>query len=49
MQVKRSEDEKVKLDFENWKQLAKSKVKEFNNNEISKDELIEWMKKNKNI
>lgn len=47
MQVKRSNDEQVKLDFENWKQLAKSKVKEFNNNEIGENELLEWMKKNK--
>lgn len=49
MQAKRSDDEQVKLAFENWKQLAKSKIKEFNNNEISEDELFEWMKENKNI
>ena len=47
MQVKRSNDEQVKIDFENWKKLAKEKIKEFNNNIISEDELIEWMKKNK--
>lgn len=49
MQVKRSEDEQVKLAFENWKHLAKSKIKEFNNNEISGDELLKWMKENRNI
>lgn len=47
MQAKRSDDEKVKLAFENWKQLAKNKIKEFNNNEISEDEFLEWMKENK--
>ena len=49
MQAKRSNDEQVKLAFENWKQLAKSKIKEFNNNVISEDELLEWMKRNKNL
>ena len=49
MQAKRSDDEQVKLAFENWKQLAKSKIKKFNNNEISEDELLEWMKENRNI
>ena len=47
MQVKRSKDEQVKIAFENWKKLAKEKIKEFNNNKISKEELLEWMKKNK--
>ena len=37
----------VKLAFENWKQLAKLKIKEFNNNNISENELFEWMKENK--
>lgn len=49
MQVKRSNDEQVKLDFEKWKQLAKSKIKEFNDNEISENELLDWMIENKNI
>lgn len=49
MQAKRSDDEQVKLAFENWKQLAKSKIKEFNNKEICENELLEWMKENKNI
>lgn len=49
MQVKRSNDKQVKLAFESWKQLAKSKIKEFNNNEISENELLEWMIQNKNI
>lgn len=49
MQAKRSDDEQVKLAFENWKQLAKSKIKEFNNKEISEEGLFEWMKKNKDI
>ena len=47
MQVKRSNDEQVKIDFENWKKLAKEKIKEFNNNEISEDELLEWIRENK--
>ena len=49
MQAKRSESEQVKLAFENWKELAKSKIKEFNANKISEEELLEWMKENKNI
>lgn len=49
MQVKRSDDEQVKLAFENWKQLAKLKIKEFNNNKIFEDELLAWMKKNKDL
>ena len=49
MQTKRSDNEQVKLAFENWKQLAKAKIKEFNNNEISAEELLEWMKENRNI
>lgn len=49
MQAKRSDNEQVKLAFENWKQLAKVKIKEFNDNEISKDELLEWMKQYKDL
>lgn len=49
MQAKRSDNEQVKLAFENWKQLAKSKIKEFNNTKISDEELFEWMKNNKDI
>ncbi len=49
MQAKRSNDEQVKLAFENWKSLAKSKIKEFNNNKISERELLYWMKDNKNL
>ena len=48
MQVKRSNDEQVKIAFENWKKLAKEKIKECNNNQISEEELFEWMTKNKN-
>lgn len=48
MQAKRSDDEQIKLAFENWKSLAKSKIKKFNNSRISEDELLEWMQKNKN-
>ena len=47
MQVKRSNDEQVKIAFDNWKKLAKEKIKEFNNNEISEDELLEWIRENK--
>lgn len=49
MQAKRSDDDQVKLAFENWKQLAKCQIKEFNNNQISENELLEWMKNNKDI
>lgn len=49
MQVKRSNDEQVKIDFDNWKKLAKEKIKGFKNNIISEDELLEWMTKNKNL
>lgn len=49
MQSKRSNNEQVKSAFENWKQLAKAKIKEFNNNEIFEDELLEWMKSNKDV
>ena len=49
MQVKRSDDEQVKIDFENWKKHAREKIKEFNNNKISEKELLEWMKENKNL
>ena len=40
MQAKRSESEQVKLAFENWKELAKSKIKEFNANKISEEEYL---------
>ena len=49
MQVKRSNDEQVKISFDNWKKLAKEKMKEFNNNKISEEELLEWMKLYKNL
>ena len=49
MQAKRSDDKQVKLAFEKWKQYAKSKIKQFNNNQISENDLLEWMKENKNI
>lgn len=49
MQVKRFDDEQVKLAFKNWKQLAKAKITEFNNAEISENELLEWIKENKDI
>lgn len=47
MQVKRSDNKQLKLAFENWKKLARDKIKEFNNNEITAEELLEWMKRNK--
>ena len=47
MLVKRLNDEQVKIAFDNWKKLAKGKIKEFNNNEISEDELLEWIRENK--
>ena len=35
----------VKIGFDNWKKLAKDKIKEFNSSIISEEELIERMKK----
>ena len=49
MQAKRSNNQQIEFAFENWKKLSKVKIKEFNNNEISEEKLIEWMKRNKNI
>lgn len=46
MQTKRYDDEQVKLAFENWKKLAREKIKEFNNNKISEKDLLEWMNHN---
>ena len=44
MYAKRSENENIKHKFDNWKKLAKEKVKEFNNGVISENELIDWLK-----
>ena len=44
MYAKRSEDENVKQEFNNWKILAREKVKNFNNGVISAKELSEWLK-----
>ena len=44
MYAKRSENENIKHRFDNWKKLAKEKVKEFNNGVISENELIDWLK-----
>jgi len=49
MQAKRSDIEQIKLAFKNWKSLAKLKIKEFNNNKLSENELLEWMKENKDM
>lgn len=49
MQAKRSDDEQVELALKNWKQLVKSKIKEFNNTEISEDKLLKWIKENKDV
>ena len=49
MQVKRSNDEQVKIAFDNWKKLAREKIKKFNNNNISEEDLLEWMEENENI
>lgn len=43
MYAKRSKDETVKQEFNNWKILAREKVKEFNNGIIKEEELIEWL------
>lgn len=44
MYAKRSEDENIKQEFNNWKILAKEKVKDFNNGVINANELTEWLK-----
>lgn len=44
MQAKRSDDNQIELAFENWTQLAKTKIKAFNNNEVSEDKLLHWAK-----
>ena len=43
MYAKRSEDENVIQEFNNWKILAKEKVKDFNNGVITDKELSEWL------
>lgn len=49
MQTKRSDNEQIKLALKNWKSFAKTKVQKFNNNQISENELLDWMKNNKNL
>lgn len=49
MQVKRSDNTEIKTTFEKWKKEAKLKIKEFNNKEISEEELLNWMKENKDL
>lgn len=44
MRDERLDDEQIKLAFENWTQLAKTKIKAFNNNEVSEDKLLYWAK-----
>ena len=46
MYAKRSNDEKIKEEFNNWRILAKKKVACFNKGIISSDELIEWLEAN---
>ena len=46
MYAKRSQDEYVKKAFNDWKLLAKEKVKDFNNGLINEEELTEWLKSN---
>ena len=41
------EYEKYKKDFEDWKKAAQSKVKAYKQGKITKDELFEWIMKNK--
>ena len=49
MQVKRSNNKHVKIDFENWKKLAREEIKEFNKNKISEEDLLEWIIINKKL
>ncbi len=44
MYAKRSSNENAKHEFDDWKKLAKEKVKDFNNRIISENELINWLK-----
>lgn len=43
MYAKRSEDEKIKESFNEWKKIAKQKVKDFNSGTIKEDELVSWL------
>lgn len=45
MQAKRINDTKLKEAFEKWKKEARNKINKYKNNEISKDELFEWLQK----
>lgn len=45
MYAKRSQDEKAKESFNEWKLQARQKVKDFNNGLIKDNELIEWLEK----
>lgn len=40
------QDKKLKEDFDKWKKLAQSKIKEFKQEKITEDELFQWMKEN---
>lgn len=44
MYAKRSGDEVVKQNFDEWKKVARNKVKDFENGVISEEELTKWLK-----
>lgn len=48
MEVARSNDnKKLKKEFENWKKVAQSKIKDFKQGKVTEDELYKWMTENK--
>lgn len=47
MYAKCSENEDIKHEFDDWKNRAKEKVKEFNKGIINENELIDWLKTHK--
>ena len=49
MQVKRSDDAEIKIAFEKWKKVAKLKIKELDKKRISEEELLCWLKENKDL
>ena len=48
MEVSRSNgNKKLKKDFDNWKQVAQGKIKDFKQGNLTEDELYNWMIENK--
>ena len=48
MEVARSDnDKKLKKDFDTWKKLAQSKIRDYKQGKVTEDELYKWMMENK--